>query len=474
VSWADGGKALVWCYANVAYRQPLDRDAPTATRIEITAPRALPTGATLLRGARILLTANGRTIDRGDVLVTGARITAVGRSGSLKVPADARIVDVSGKTIMPGLVDVHSHGHYQGQEIFPEQKWQYLADLAYGVTTAREVSAPTRDTMSQADMVEMGDMIGPRVYATGWPLFTARDGAQNHATVVRNLEDARRHVKRLKRNGVTWLKQYLQPRREQRQWLQQAALEEGLMITSEGGGLKVQTTFMLDGYSGFEHGIPVAPIYDDLVQLLARSGTAYAPTFVAGYAKPGSMDYFYANQNVHEDPRANRFMPHDLLDRLTSIRVLIPDDQYLFRTAARSAYAVYKAGGRVVSGGHGNHPGLGPHWEIWSFVEGGMPPADAIRVATLGGAEMLGIQADTGSVEAGKLADFIILNANPLENIRNTSNVFRVMKAGQLYDPDDLAAKMPDAVEKPARPKTTSSTSSASAATAADAKGVKR
>jgi Tol biopolymer transport system component/imidazolonepropionase-like amidohydrolase len=457
VSWVDGGKALAWCYANVAYRQALDGDAPTAVRIDIKAPRALPSGSTLLRGARILMTQNGRTIDRGDVLVTGGRIAAVGRSGSLDVPGGARVVDVSGKTIMPGLVDMHSHGHYQAQEIFPAQKWQYLADLAYGVTTAREVSAPTRDTMAQADMVETGDMIGPRVYATGWPVFAARDGAANHAMFVRSLDEARRHLRRLKRNGVTWIKQYLQPRREQRQWLQQAALEEGLMITAEGGGLKVQTTLALDGYSGFEHGIPVAPIYDDVVQLMARSGTAYAPTFVAGYAKPGSMDYFYANQNVHEDARASRFIPHDLLDRFTSIRVLIPDDQYQFRAAARGAHAIQKAGGRVVSGGHGNHPGLGPHWEVWSFVEGGMPADDAIRTATLGGAEALGIQADAGTIEPGKLADLVILNANPLENIRNTANVYRVMKAGQIYDPDDLAAKMPFADERPSRPRPPSS-----------------
>src|SRR5581483_10770647 len=192
-----------------------------------------------------------------------------------------------------------------------------------------------------------------------------------------------------KRNGVAYLKQYLQPRRDQRQWLQQAALEEGLMITAEGGGLKVQATMVLDGYSGFEHGIPVAPIYNDLIQLLARAKTYYTPTFVAGYAKPGAMDYYYSTQNVHDDPRASRFMPHDLLDRLTANRMLLPDDQYLYRLAARGAYAIAQAGGNVAVGGHGNHPGLGPHWELWSFVDGGMPPMDAMRAATLGGAEML-------------------------------------------------------------------------------------
>ena len=365
----------------------------------------------------------------------------------MTAPPGATMVDVSGKTIIPGLVDAHWHGHYNGQEIFPQQKWQYLADLAYGVTTGREVSAPTRDTIAQGDLVETGDMIGPRVFGTGWPLFPGREGGPNQVVIITSLDDARRHVRRLKRAGVTYLKQYLQPRRQQRQWLQQAAREEGLMITAEGGGLKVQTSMILDGFTGFEHGIPVAPIYDDMIQLLAKAGTVYTPTFVAGYAKPGSMDYYYARENVHEDPRAARFTPHDLLDRFTGIRVLIPDDHYLFRRAAESAYKLYQAGGKLAVGGHGNHPGLGPHWELWSFVDGGMPPADALRLATLGGAECLGIEQDAGSLEVGKLADMVVLNADPREDIHDSKNVFRVVKNGRVYDPDELAALLPWALK---------------------------
>jgi imidazolonepropionase-like amidohydrolase len=444
VHWSGDGRSLEWSYAAVAYRQRLDREQAEEVRVDVTVPRAVPSGTLLLTGARVLtMTDNDKGVQQ-DILVRGGRIVAVGKTDvDRNRSGDLRIVDVTGKTIIPGLIDAHYHGHYQGQEIFPTHKWQYLADLAYGVTTGREVSAPTRDTMAQADMVDAGEMIGPRVYGTGWPLFPARDGGANHVVSVNSLDDARQHVRRLKRSGVTYLKQYLQPRREQRQWLVQAAREEGLMITAEGGGLKVQTTMMLDGFTGFEHSIPVAPVYSDIVQLMARTGTVYTPTFVAGYAKPGSMDFYYASEDVHENRRASRFIPHDLLDRFTSIRILIPDAQYLFRSAARGAYEIRKAKGNVAVGGHGNHPGLGPHWELWSFVEGGMPPIEALRAATLGGAEMLGIQQDAGSIETGKVADLVILNSDPRSNIKNSIDVYRVMKAGQLYDPDDLARRLP-------------------------------
>lgn len=454
LKWETDGRTLSWCHANVAYRLQIATVAggdsrskppePEAVRLDLTEPRALSTGSTLLRGARVITMKGAEVIERGDVLVTGSRIAAIGPSGTLQVPPNARTVDLTGKTVIPGLVDAHWHGHYQGQEIFPQQKWQYLADLAYGLTTGREVSAPTRDTVAQADMVETGDLIGPRVFGTGWPLFSGREGGANQVVIVDSAEDARRHVRRLKRTGVTWLKQYLQPRREQRQWLQQAALEEGLMITAEGGGLKVLTTMILDGYTNFEHGIPVAPLYQDMIQLLARSKTAYTPTLVAGYAKPGSMDYYYATEDVHDDPRARRFMPHDLLDRFTSIRILIPEDQYFYRAAARSAHDIYKAGGLLAVGGHGNHPGLGIHWEIWSFVDGRMPPIDALRLATLGGAELLGVGQDLGSLEPGKIADLVVLNNDPRANIKSTTDVYRVMKAGYLHDPDDLAKLMPE------------------------------
>ena len=452
LAWTADGRALTWSHGDTVYRtaidparslQPGDTPAVEAIRVDVSAPRALPTTTTLLRGARLITMRGSEVIERGDLLVRGGRIVAVGPSGSLNIPADTQVVDVAGKTVIPGLVDAHWHGHYQGQEIFPQHKWQYLADLAYGLTTAREVSAPTRDTVAQADLIETGDTIGPRVFGTGWPLFFGREGGANQVVQIESLEDARRHVRRLKRSGVTWVKQYLQPRREQRQWLQQAALEEGLMITAEGGGLKVQTTMVMDGYTNFEHGVPVAPLYQDMIQLLARSKTAVTPTFVAGYAKPGSMDFYYATRDVHEDPRARRFMPHDLLDRFTAIRILIPEDQYFYRTAARSAYELHKAGGLLAVGGHGNHPGIGMHWELWSFVDGGMPPPDALRLATLGGAELLGIAQDLGSLEAGKIADLVVLNGDPHEDIKRTTEVFRVMKAGRMYDPDALAAMIP-------------------------------
>ena len=196
LAWAGDGKTLTWCYANV--RLPPCRSAPSRRqrrasrkpeqvrhRVDRRRARCRP-AAPCCSGARLITMKGNEVIEKGDILVTAGRIAAIGKSGSLsRARATRRWSTSAARPSCPGIVDAHWHGHYQGQEIFPQHKWQYLADLAYGMTTGREVSAPTRDTQAQADMVETGDMIGPRVFGTGWPLFSGREGGPNQVVIIR-------------------------------------------------------------------------------------------------------------------------------------------------------------------------------------------------------------------------------------------------------------------------------------------------
>ena len=241
------------------------------------------------------------------------------------------------------------------------------------------------------------------------------------------------------------LKSYIVGNRKQRQWVVQASKELEMMPTTEGGlDLKVDLTHVLDGFSGNEHNLPVVPLYDDVVQLMARSGIGYTPTLLVSYGGPFAENAFYTSEEVHDDPKLNRFMPHGLIDANSRRRPWFHPDEYHYPAVAAQAAKIVRAGGRVGVGAHGQLQGLGYHWEVWALASGGLTPHEVLRCATLGGAEILGLAQDLGSLEPGKLADLVVMAHNPLEAIRNTNTVKMVMKNGELYDADTLDMLWPD------------------------------
>jgi Tol biopolymer transport system component len=416
------------------------------TEVIVEVPRAKPTGTVVLRGARILTMGSGPrngVIENGAILVKDNRIVEVGPSGQVKVPAGAKVIDVSGKTIMPGIVDVHAH-IWPAWDIHKTQVWEYLANLAYGVTTTRDPQTATTDILAYRDMVESGRMLGPRVYGTGPGVFSADN--------VQSLEDAQDVLKRYSKYWDTkTIKQYMAGNRQQRQWIIMAAREQTLMPTLEGGlDLKLNLTQIMDGYPGLEHTLPITPLYKDVVQLAAQSGIVYTPTLLVQYGGPWAENYFYENgHDLHTDQKLRRFTPHTDLDSTVLRRPWFHEQEYSFPQAAKVLADLIKAGGRVGLGGHGQRQGIQCHWELWAIQSGGLSNQDALKVATIFGAEAIGFGKDLGSLEKGKLADLIVLDRNPLENIRNTSSIRMVMKNGELYDGDTLDQIWPEQKKLP-------------------------
>jgi hypothetical protein len=201
---------------------------------------------------------------------------------------------------------------------------------------------------------------------------------------------------------------------------------------------------VMDGHSGIEHAIPTAPLYRDVVSLLARAGTDYVPTLIVGYGGPTSETWFHQHFDVHDDAKLRRFTPHALLDQKARRRRLLPEEDYHFLGIARAAAAILKAGGNVGLGAHGNRQGLGAHWELWALAMGGLTPLEALRTATTIPAAALGLERDVGSLEAGKLADLVVLDASPLDDIRNTQRIAYVMKGGVVWDGSTMAEVWPE------------------------------
>ena len=439
LSWSADGKTVAWALGNRFHRQAVGASAPETTEVVVELPRATPQGSVLLSGARVVTMQGDEVIVNGDVLVTNNRIAGVGRRGSLRVPEGTRRIDVAGKTIIPGFVDVHAHMR-PPRGLHQTSVWQYFSNLAYGVTTTRDPQTSTNDVFAYADMVDVGMIPGPRVYATGPGVFSYSG--------ISDQEAANRFIKRYKEAYRTnTIKQYVAGDRLVRQWIIKACEQYGITATIEGSlDLKLNLTQMADGYSGQEHSLPIMPLYKDVVEFVARTKTFYTPTILVAYGAPWSENYWYQNTNVAGDAKLRKWVPWELLDNMVRRRPqwFLPEE-YGHEKLGKQVADIVRAGGRAGLGSHGQLQGLGAHWEIWSLGSGGLTPHETLKVVTIFGAEAIGLQQDLGSLEPGKLADLLVLDRNPLEDIRNTNSIRYVMKNGELYEGDTLNMVWPAA-----------------------------
>ena len=449
ISWSAKSNKLYWTLGPELYHASLDGmfainsaddsdfKVKSGESIGFSKKMAEPKGMIALTGAKIITMDGEKVIENGVIITNGKHIKAIGTANDISIPKGAEVIDVTGKTIMPGIVDAHAHGSQASDEIIPEQNWKNFAGLALGVTTIHDPSNDTSEIFTASEMQKAGMIVGPRIFSTGTILYGANmPGYTSH---IDSLDDAKFHLERLKKVGAFSVKSYNQPRREQRQQVIEAGRMLEMMVVPEGGSLLQHNLSMIvDGHTGIEHSIPVEHIYDDIKQLWSQSDVGYTPTLVVAYGGIWGENYWYDKTDVWNHPRLSKFVPKNQLLPRSMRRVKAPDHHYNHFNNARVAAELQDLGVLVNLGAHGQREGLGAHWEMWMFAQGGMTSLEAIRASTIDPAKYLGLDKNVGSLEVGKLADLMVIDGDPLKNIRDSDKIDYTMINGRLFNAETM------------------------------------
>lgn len=470
--WENGGKVLSWSFGNKyfsssvkkiiaaaidsansrtfdTYKQnftPVSITPDSIISIDFKVAHTFGKGTIALKNVRVITMDTEKVIEKGTVIIRDGRIIAVGSSNEIRIPPRATVLNLNGKTVMPGLVDMHAHIGGP-KEIIPGQYPHYLANLAYGVTTSRDVSA-SHDKFAYQELLKTGQLIGPR-------LFTVGSAIRPDVYAITDASEAALIVEGRSQMGATLIKHYKQPARIQQQWLAIAAQAYGINMTNEGAGILLNNLGMIkDGSTCIEHNPDFGETYKDVISVFSQSGSFLCPTIQVSYSRLPHyppMNYFRKNYMSRSDSKYEFFSNH--ADYLTTFEA-VENPEYQFGTPnfipeSNVDARISKAGGRILVGSHGEDQGIGLHFELWALQMGGISNLEALRLATIVGAEGIGVQHDIGSIKVGKIADLLVLDKNPIEDIHNTLSITHVMKGGILYEANLLNQVWPKRVKLP-------------------------
>ncbi|QBF83061.1 amidohydrolase [Shewanella maritima] len=444
ISWNGDSDSLYWTLGPELYQADIDtKYAKTETEVEpkitdigFKADADVPRGTVAFVGGNVITMDNDKVIENGVVIVKDNKIAVVGDANT-EVPNGAQVIDISGKSIMPGLFDAHAHGGQADDEIIPQQNWMLYSGLSLGVTSIHDPSNDTTEIFAASEQQKAGNIAGPRIFSTGTILYGAN--APGYTSHVDSLDDAKFHLERLKKVGAFSVKSYNQPRRNQRQQVIQAARELEMMVVPEGGSLlQHNLTMIADGHTTLEHSLPVGAIYSDIKQMWRQTEVAYTPTLVVAYGGISGEHYWYDKTDVWAHPRLSKYVPSDMLNARSMRRTTAPDGHYNHFNVVRVANELKEEGIIANIGAHGQREGLAAHWEMWMFAQGGMSNMEVLKTATINPAKTFGMDHQLGSITQGKLADLIVIDGNPLEDIRVTDKVTYTMVNGKLYDSETM------------------------------------
>jgi imidazolonepropionase-like amidohydrolase/Tol biopolymer transport system component len=449
LEWSPDGKGLTWTRGGDFYEKSVaevlaNKPAVQKTDLTIDYEVAVPSSTIALTNARVI-TVDGRrrVLENATILIRRNQIEAVGKG--VGVPAGARVFNLQGKTVMPGMIDAHGHYNPDGStlNVVEQSHVGLVANLAYGTTTVYEVYGNHVKDFAVSDLQRSGKIVGSRLLSVGPPIYGLRQYRTKLFRPIESQADADEVVSFNKAYGATALKDYVQFNRSARMQMYDAARRMGVNVVAETAvDFQMDWTMLMDGVSGLEHTVGLTPLYNDVIRLWSATQAGNTPTLIVVYNGPQGETAFHQEERLWEDPKLLQFFPKDELMPFRRPTRFFPDDIYATEMASQIR-KLAQAGVSVQVSGHGQMHGLDKHWEMELMSRGGFTNAEIMAIATINSAKYLGLDAQLGSIEPGKLADLVILDANPLVDIRNTRKIDMVMLNGVLYRGTDTGRVFP-------------------------------
>lgn len=429
-AFTPDGSAVIYSAGNRVWRHPLagGERQEIPIRLELNSPKPPPL---LVRRVRLLDFSAGGFGPETSLFIEQGRIRWIGSERGRKYPPETVRLDAGGRFAIPGLFDLHQHSWDAYQATF----------LAYGITSVRDVGSYLSWLNALADRGDMSSDPLPRFFFSG-DLFFGAWPPVDVSVLLYTENDARTYVSRWKELGAHFIKVH-----PPISWpLQRAVADEarrvGLPVVGHGTTLEEMTKSVTLGYWSLEHHNFPGRVYDDVLQMLAAAGTRWDPTLVTTM----EAELMLRDEPERVDAKLRAFFPEGCLsvgtNGMRAVEDMVLRGDWVEELA--SIRAAYRRGVKLQAGSDILHahwrcfPAVSLHWELEYFVQAGIPPLEVLRIATQQAAEAVGAGEDLGTLEPGKLADIVLLDKNPLEDIRNTQTIWRVIKGGWLFDPEKL------------------------------------